>query len=128
MSTVALTGALPVAPWTVLPAALLWVALVASLVRKTTGSSASIGLRDALGVPPRRWLGIGVLEGCAVLGLMVGLIRPTVGVAAAYGTALLMLGAIIAHLRVGLAGRRLLAPTVLLASALAAGLGFSAAL
>lgn len=70
----------------------------------------------------------GALEGLAALGLVVGLLGPTVGVTAALGSALLMLGAILAHLRVGLKGRRLLAPTVLLASAVVAGLGYGVSL
>jgi len=114
--------------WTLAPAALLEAALVASLLRKTTKAAPSVELRETLRVPPRLWSTIGALEGCAVVGLAIGLARPWVGVAAGLGSAVLMLGAILAHLRVGLAGRRLLAPTVLMASAVVAGLGFTSSL
>ena len=113
--------------WTLAPVVLLEAALVASLLRKTTRATPSMKLRDTLEVSPRLWSVIGVLEGCAAVGLVAGLARPAVGAAAAYGTALLMLGAIVAHLRVRVAGRALLAPTVLLASAVVTGIGFSAA-
>jgi len=115
-------------PWILVPAALLEVALIASLVRKAKRATPSIELRDALHVAPPLWSVIGVLEGCAAVGLLAGLIQPAAGAAAAFGSALLMAGAIVAHLRVGLAGRRLLAPLVLLASATSAGLGFAASI
>lgn len=114
--------------WTLAPAALLEAALLASLLRKATNAAPSIQLRDTLDVPPRLWSAIGVLEGCAAVGLAAGLARPALGVAAAVGTALLMLGAIIAHLRAGITGRPLAAPTMLLASAIVTSLGFSASL
>lgn len=114
--------------WTLAPAVLLEVALLASVLRKATNAAPSIELRNTLKVTPRLWSTIGVLEGCAVVGLAVGLARPWVGVAAGSGSALLMLGAILAHLRVGLAGRRLLAPAVLMACAIVAGLGFASSL
>jgi hypothetical protein len=114
--------------WTLAPAVLLEAALVASLVRKATNAAPSIELRDTLKVTPRLWSTIGVLEGCAAVGLLVGLARPWVGAAAGFGSALLMLGAILAHLRVGLSGRRLLAPAVLMTSAVVAGLGFTSSL
>lgn len=114
--------------WILVPGLLLEAALLASILRKVSKAAPSIELRDSLNVAPRLWSAIGVLECCAAVGLAVGLIRPAVGVAAALGTALLMLGAIIAHLRVGRGGRRLLAPMVLLGSAVVVGLGFSASL
>jgi hypothetical protein len=113
--------------WMLVPAAPLAAALVASLVRKARGAPPSVELRDRLGVPPPLWAGIGVLEGCAALGLAVGPARPVVGGAAAAGVVLLMLGAIVAHLRVGLSGRRLLPPATLLVVAAVAGLGFGIA-
>ncbi len=111
--------------WVLVPAALLAAALTASCVRKAQHAPSSVDLRDQLAVAPRLWAGIGVLEGCAALGLLVGLVRPAVGTAAAVGVALLMTGAIIAHRRAGLSGRPLLPPMTLLATAVVAGLGFS---
>lgn len=111
--------------WVVIPAALLTAALAASCLRKAARAPSSVALRDRLGVAPRLWTGIGVLEGFAALGLLVGVVRPAVGTAAAAGVALLMLGAVIAHLRAGLSGRPLLPPMALLAVAVVAGLGYS---
>jgi len=113
-----------VSSWNIIPSALLAAALAASLVRKAQRAPASVALRDRLAVPPRLWSGIGALEGCGALGLLVGLIRPQVGSAAAVGVALLMLGAIVAHLRAGIAGRPLLPPAALLTVALVAAVGF----
>jgi hypothetical protein len=110
--------------WVLIPVVLLTVALTASCLRKARQAPASIRLRDQLLVAPRLWRAIGLLEGAAVLGLLVGLFRPLLGAAAAAGTALLMLGAILAHVRVGLGGGRLLAPAALLTAAVAASVGF----
>lgn len=57
---------------------------------------------------------IGVLEVLAALGLLVGLILPAVGIAAASGLVLLLLGAVGVHLRNGDEVRRV-APAVVLA-------------
>lgn len=112
--------------WALVPTVLLLAAMVASLVRKVRRARSSVELRDRLGVPPRLWSGIGVLEGFAAAGLVTGVFQAAVGTAAAVGVALLMLGAIMARLRVGLTGRWLLAPTILLAAAIVAGFGFGA--
>lgn len=65
-------------------------------------SWAKLGVSDDLGNL------IGVLEVLAAIGLIVGLRRPAVGVAAATGLTALMIGAVIYHLRArdypGLAG------------------------
>jgi hypothetical protein len=111
--------------WGLVPAGLLALALAASCLRKARRAQASVDLRERLGITPQLWIGIGLLEGAAVAGLLIGPLRPSVGGAAAVGVALLMVGAIIAHLRVGLSGRSLLPPAVLLAVAAAAVLGFS---
>jgi hypothetical protein len=58
---------------------------------------------------------------------VVGVVRPAVGTAAATGVALLMLGAVVAHLRAGLLGRPLLPPAVLLGAAVVAGFGYGTA-
>jgi len=117
-----------VSSWNIIPSALLAAALAASLLRKARRAPASVELRDRLAVAPRLWSGIGALEGCAAIGLAVGLIRPEVGTAAAAGVALLMLGAIVAHLRAGISGRPLLPPAALLTVAVVAGLGFGASI
>ena len=95
--------------WTIVPAALLSAAMLASLLRKTRRAPASLDLRRRLGAAPVLWSAIGGLEACAVAGLVVGLARPAVGAAAAGGVGLLMLGALVAHLR-GRAHRPAAAP------------------
>lgn len=57
---------------------------------------------------------IGILEVLAALGLLVGLVLPGVGIAAASGLMLLMIGAVGVHLRNG-DGVRRVAPAAVLA-------------
>ncbi|GAA2070962.1 DoxX family protein [Actinomadura alba] len=57
-------------------------------------------VRDRLGLSPSLWRVIGVLEAAGGVGLLVGLAVPVLGVAAALGLALLMIGAIISRLKV----------------------------
>ena len=109
----------------IVPVVLLAVAMVASLGRKAGGAASSRTLRDRLGVAPWAWWLLGVAEGCAAVGLVVGLSLPGLGLASATGVALLMLGAVVAHLRVGIAGRPLLPPALLLGVAVAAVFGFT---
>lgn len=101
---------------------LLAVAMAHSFARKATGASSSMELRDRLAVPPTLWSTIGVLELCAALGLLAGLVVAWLGVAAAAGVALLMAGAVLAHLRRHIAGAALTPPAVLFLVAVAAAL------
>jgi len=96
------------------------VAMAYSFARKATGASSSMELRDRLAVPPTLWSTIGVLELFAALGLLAGLLVAWLGVAAAAGVALLMAGAVIAHLRRHIAGAALTPPAVLFGVAVAA--------
>ncbi|GAA4201437.1 hypothetical protein GCM10022220_07460 [Actinocatenispora rupis] len=70
-----------------------------------TGAAKLAGLRPMrdnaahLGFPYPAWRGIGVLEVAAAAGLLVGLAWAPLGVAAAVGLVLLMLGAAVLHLR-----------------------------
>jgi hypothetical protein len=59
----------------------------------------SLTIRDHLGVSPVQWRMIGALELAAVAGVLIGLSWPPIGVAAAIGSALLLLGAIGFHVR-----------------------------
>jgi uncharacterized membrane protein YphA (DoxX/SURF4 family) len=71
----------------------------ASLI-KLFGVRQSLAIRDHLGVKPAQWRVIGLLELAGVAGLLVGLLAwPPIGVAAAIGLALLVLGAIVFHVR-----------------------------
>jgi uncharacterized membrane protein YphA (DoxX/SURF4 family) len=67
---------------------------------KVVGLRQSLAIRDHLGVQPVQWRLIGLLELAGVAGVLVGLLAwPPIGVAAAAGLALLVLGAIVFHVR-----------------------------
>jgi DoxX-like family len=66
---------------------------------KLLGLRQSLAIRDHLGVQPAQWRVIGLLELAGVAGVLVGLVWAPIGVAAAVGLALLVLGAIVFHVR-----------------------------
>ena len=67
---------------------------------KVVGLRQSLAVRDHFGVQPVQWRLIGLLELAGVAGVLVGLlVWPPIGVAAAIGLALLVLGAIVFHVR-----------------------------
>ena len=66
---------------------------------KLLGVRRSLAIRDHLGVKPAQWRVIGLLELAGVAGVLVGLVWAPIGVAAAIGLALLVLGAIVFHVR-----------------------------
>ncbi|MGH3554832.1 MAG: DoxX family protein [Mycobacterium sp.] len=66
---------------------------------KLVGVRQSLAIRDHLGVKPMQWRVIGLLELAGVAGVLVGLAWPPIGVVAAIGLALLVLGAIVFHIR-----------------------------
>jgi DoxX-like family len=66
---------------------------------KLFGVRQSLAIRDHLGVEPVQWRLIGLLELAGVAGVLVGLVWAPIGVAAAIGLALLVLGAIVFHVR-----------------------------
>jgi DoxX-like protein len=70
-------------------------------VAKLLADPQSLHVQDQLGVGGRLWSSIGLLEVAACLGLGVGLAVHALGVAASIVLALLMIGAIIAHIRAG---------------------------
>lgn len=70
----------------------------ASLI-KLFGVRQSLAIRDHLGVKPAQWRVIGLLELAGVAGVLAGLAWWPIGVAAAIGLALLVLGAIVFHVR-----------------------------
>ena len=98
---------------------LLAFAMAATACRKFLGDKASLALRDTLLIPPRVWLVVGALEGAAVLGLLSGFFAPPLAVAAATGVALTMVGAVLAHLRLHIAGRALTPPLTVFTFAVA---------
>ncbi|MGO8966280.1 DoxX family protein [Mycobacterium sp.] len=66
-------------------------------VIKLAGVRQSLAIRDHLGVKPVQWRVIGALELAGVAGALAGLAWAPIGVAAAIGLALLILGAIVFH-------------------------------
>ncbi len=67
---------------------------------KVAGAKQFLQIRDQLHIAAGLWVLIGALELVGAAGLLVGLWVPAIGIAAAVGLALLMAGAIGAHLRV----------------------------
>jgi hypothetical protein len=66
---------------------------------KLVGVTQSLEIRDHLGVNPMQWRVIGALELAGVAGILAGLSWAPIGIAAAVGLALLLLGAIGFHVR-----------------------------
>jgi len=66
---------------------------------KVVGLRQSLAIRDHLGVKHGQWRLVGLLELAGVAGVLVGLVWPPIGIAAAIGLALLVLGAIVFHVR-----------------------------
>jgi DoxX-like family len=83
----------------VIVTALLAALFAFSSLIKLFGVRQSLAIRDHLGVKPGQWRVIGLLELAGVAGVLVGLVWAPIGVAAAIGLALLVLGAIIFHVR-----------------------------
>jgi uncharacterized membrane protein YphA (DoxX/SURF4 family) len=77
-------------------AAVFTVAGIFKIVKNPSGAD----MADHLGFPMGGWKVIGWLEILAALGLLVGLYYAPIGEGAALGLALLMLGAVISHMRV----------------------------
>jgi uncharacterized membrane protein YphA (DoxX/SURF4 family) len=84
---------------TIVLSALLAVAFLGSGGLKLIGAKQSLQMRDQLRVGAQLWRLIGALEVAGALGLAVGLVVPVLGIAAAVGLALLMVGGIGAHAR-----------------------------
>jgi DoxX-like protein len=83
----------------VIVTALLAVLFTFSSLIKLVGVRQSLAIRDHLGVKPVQWRMIGLLEIAGVAGVLLGLAWAPIGIAAAVGLALLMLGAISFHVR-----------------------------
>ena len=81
--------------------------IVLALLLLTTGSGKLAGLasshqiRDSIKVSPVAWKLIGAFELVVVVGLVVGIWLPQVGVVAAVGVVLVMIGAIVTRVRAG---------------------------
>jgi hypothetical protein len=86
---------------TIILSVILALAFGAAGAQKVAGAKMARETAVHLGVPWSRYRGIGVLELLAAIGLLVGLAVWPLNVAAAAGLVLLMIGAVIFHLRVG---------------------------
>jgi uncharacterized membrane protein YphA (DoxX/SURF4 family) len=84
---------------TIVLSALLAVAFLGSGGLKLAAAKQSLQMRDQLNVGAQLWRLVGALEVAGALGLAAGFVVPVVGIAAAVGLALLMLGGIVAHAR-----------------------------
>jgi hypothetical protein len=73
----------------------------ATAAGKLTDHSMSLEMRDHLAVAPARWKQIGLIEAAGASGVLLGLVIPRVGVAAAAGLGVLSVGAIGTHARAG---------------------------
>jgi hypothetical protein len=73
--------------------------LLASSVMKFRRAPAVVATLVPLGVPERAIPGLGILELAATLGLFAGLFWWPLGAAAAVGSALYFVGAVVTHLR-----------------------------
>jgi hypothetical protein len=86
---------------TIVLTALLAVAFTYTSVIKLIGIADMRASAEHLGFSYPTYRGIGALETAAVIGLLIGLFVPALGVAAAAGLVLLMTGAAVTHLRAG---------------------------
>jgi hypothetical protein len=84
---------------TIVLSVLLAAAFLGSCAAKLAAAKQSVEIRDRLGVAAGLWRGIGILEVAAAAGLAVGIAVPVLGIAAAVGLVLLLIGAIGAHAR-----------------------------
>jgi uncharacterized membrane protein YphA (DoxX/SURF4 family) len=86
---------------TIILAVLLALAYGMAGVQKITGAKMMRDSADHLGLSHGRYKVIGALELLAAIGLLVGLAIAPLGIAAGIGLVLLMIGALVFHLRAG---------------------------
>ena len=84
---------------TIAVSVLLAAAVLGSGAAKLAGAKQSIAIRDRLGVAAGLWRAVGILEVAAAGGLAACLAVPVLGIAAAVGLVLLLIGAIGTHAR-----------------------------
>lgn len=92
---------------------------VGTAVPKLTGQAQMRERMDHLGVSPGLTRVLGVLELAAVAGLLLGLLWPPLGIAAAIGLALQMTGAVVYHARAKDPAAMILTPAIFAVAALA---------
>jgi uncharacterized membrane protein YphA (DoxX/SURF4 family) len=77
------------------------VVFLGAAIPKILGTKTSLQMRDQLQIDAQLFRVLGFLEIAAAAGLLIGLVVPMLGAAAAGGLALLMIGAIVTHVRAG---------------------------
>ncbi|MGX1618163.1 DoxX family protein [Micromonospora chalcea] len=92
---------------------------VGTAVPKLTGQAQMRERMDHLGVSPGLTRVLGVLELAAVAALLLGLLWPPLGIAAAIGLALQMTGAVVYHARAKDPAATILTPVIFAVAALA---------
>jgi hypothetical protein len=85
---------------TIVLSALLAVTFLGAGIPKVIGAKQSLQMRDQVRAGADLWRVVGALEIAAAVGLAAGIALPVLGIAAAVGLALLMIGGIAAHVRV----------------------------
>jgi DoxX-like family len=75
--------------------------MLAAGLAKVTRSSSMVKSAEHLGFSSTAHAGIGVLEVAAAVGLVIGIWVPLLGLLAAGGVVLLLVGAVISHARAG---------------------------
>jgi uncharacterized membrane protein YphA (DoxX/SURF4 family) len=85
---------------TIVLSALLALTFLGAGVPKVIGLKQSLQMRDQLRVGADLFRVIGALEIAGAVGLVAGLAVPVLGIAAAIGLALLLIGAVAAHARI----------------------------
>lgn len=86
---------------TVIASVLVALVAAASGIPKISGAAATVEEARHLGVPRIGYTAIGSLELAAAVGLLAGLAVAPLGIAAAAGLVLMMIGAVASHARVG---------------------------
>ncbi|MGW4501005.1 DoxX family protein [Micromonospora sp. NPDC004336] len=99
--------------------AILAAVFLGTAVPKLTGQAQMRERMDHLGVSPGLTRVLGVLELAAVAGLLLGLLWAPLGIAAAVGLALQMVGAVVYHARAKDPAAMTLTPVIFAAAAVA---------
>jgi hypothetical protein len=86
---------------TVIVGSIVAVLYLAAGIPKVTQAPKALAQARELSIAPRSYTRIGILEVLGAGGVVIGLRLPWIGVAAAGGLVLMMVGAVIAHLRAG---------------------------
>ncbi len=102
--------------FTIILSALLMLAFLGAGIGKLRRAQPVTGTLEDLGVTPGLQLTIGVLEVLGAVGVLIGLWLQPLGIAAAVGLVLMMLGALLFHLKAHDTAKNSMGSVVLLAA------------